>query len=264
MDYEFISVDRGGPIATLTLSRPERSNALTIKYLGEIKTAAETFRDDIETRVLIVRAEGKHFSVGIDLQDPPMPMHSDDGLLAKRRIVTLGGDVIAALRAIPQVTICAVHGVATGGGACITTACDFRIASDDARIGYAEVQRGMNLMWRALPLCVRLVGPARAKRMIMLGDLVDAKTLFDWGYVDDLVPRADLETTAMALAERYAALPPNAVQMIKKSIDAVASALDDAIMHMDSDQYLLAASSDDRVEGIEAFLEKREPKFTGR
>ena len=263
MAADFITVERDGPIATVTLSRAERLNALNAPMMRELAEVARRFHDDIETRAVILRSDAKHFSVGIDLNDPPMPHDDTIGLLQKRRMVTLGADLIRAIREIPQVTICAVNGVATGGGACITTACDFRIAADDARIGYAEVQRGMNLMWRALPLCVRLVGPARAKRMIMLGDLVDAPTLLSWGYIDAMVPQDQLTATTQALAERYAALPPNAVQMIKKSIDAVASAFDDAVMHMDSDQYLLAATSEDRTEGIRAFLEKREPKFTG-
>ena len=100
--------------------------------------------------------------------------------------------------------------------------------------------------------------------MIMLGAKEDAKTLLSWGFLDEIVPRAELETRAMEMAEQYAGQPPIATQMIKQSINAVSGALDQAVMHMDTDQNILTTLTDDRAEGINAFFEKREPKFTGR
>jgi enoyl-CoA hydratase/carnithine racemase len=168
-----------------------------------------------------------------------------------------------SMQEIPQPTICAVQGVATGAGGCITSACDFRVGAQDARIGYGEVKLGINLMWHAVPLCVRLVGPARAKQMIMSGRLFDAATLERWGFLDQVAPVDGLDAAARAMAEEYAALPPNAVQMIKKSINHVAGALDRAIMHMDADQWLLTSLTEDHREGVGAFFEKRKPNFTG-
>src|ERR1700742_5169609 len=102
----------------------------------------------------------------------------------RRRGAAFGAQLIRSLQEIPQPTICAVQGIATGAGGCIAAACDFRIGADDARVGYGEVKLGMNLMWHALPICVRLVGPARAKQMIMTGKLFDAATLERWGFLD--------------------------------------------------------------------------------
>jgi enoyl-CoA hydratase/carnithine racemase len=107
------------------------------------------------------------------------------------------------------------------------------------------------------------VGPARAKRMIMTGKLFDAVTLERWGFLDEVAPLADLDVRALAWAQEYAALPPMAVQMIKRSVDQVAGALDRAIMHMDADQWLLATMSNDYREAVAAFFDKRPPKFTG-
>ena len=115
----------------------------------------------------------------------------------------------------------------------------------------------------AVPVCVALIGPARAKRMIMSGKLFDAATLLGWGFLDEVVPREKLDAAARAMAEEYAALPPIAVQMIKRSINRVAGALDQAVMHADSDQWLLAAHSGDFREAVGAFFEKRKPSFKG-
>jgi enoyl-CoA hydratase/carnithine racemase len=121
----------------------------------------------------------------------------------------------------------------------------------------------MNLMWNAAPLCVHLVGPARAKRMIMTGRLFDAATLERWGFLDEVTPLGDLDARALEWAAEYAALPPLAVQMIKRSINQLSGALDRAVMHMDGDQWLLSTLSEDHQEAVTAFFEKRKPAFKG-
>ena len=262
MSQSLIAVRRAGPIATVTLDRAARRNAINPQMMRELIAAVDSFAVDEETRVVIVRAEGGDFSVGADLAQPraatPPP-----SLLMRRRAAELGAALMRALQEIHQPTICAVQGVATGAGACIATACDFRIGAENARIGYGEVKLGINLMWNAAPACVHLVGPARAKRMIMTGKLFDAPTLERWGFLDEVAPLADLDARARAWAEEYAALPPMAVQMIKRSIGQVAGPLDRAIMHMDADQWLLTTLSKDYREAVGAFFEKRPPRFTG-
>lgn len=250
-----------GEIATLTLNRPERRNALSPELMTELEAAARAFGDSHETRVVIVRGAGSSFSAGADLASAGAA--ANEPLVAKRRSTRLGARMLRSIIEIPQPTICALQGAAVGGGACIATACDFRIASNDARVGYAEVKLGMNLMWNALPLCVALVGPARAKRMIMTGALFATPQLADWGFVDECVPPAELESATRELARELAALPPTAVQMIKESVNAVSGAMTASSMHMDADQWLLTSQSEDFREGIRAFLEKREPRFTG-
>jgi enoyl-CoA hydratase len=262
-DPSYIEVYKDGPIATVTLNRPQRRNAITAAMLADLEAAALSFRDDEQTRAVIVRAEGSDFSVGADLAQSPSKPTAAASLLMRRRAADLGGRAIRAIQDIPQPTVCALKGVATGGGACIATACDFRFAADTARVGYGEVRMGMNLMWTALPLCVHLIGPARAKQMVMSGRLVEAATLERWGFVDALTTEAALDSAARAAAEEYAALPPVAVQMIKKSINRIAGALDQAVMHMDADQWLLTAGGGDHHEAVEAFFAKRPPRFTG-
>ncbi len=258
-NYKYIKLTRHGHIMTLMLNRPEAMNALSSGLMEEIEQASREFLNDEETRVVVLRGSGKHFSAGADLKE----IRAARNMVMQRRDFALGARMIRAITEIQQVTIAAIHGVALGGGACIPTACDFRIASEDAVCGYPEVNLGMNLMWQSLPLCVRLIGPARAKRMIMLGDKEDAQTLLDWGFLDQVVPFLALDQAIDLMASRYAGQPPAATQMIKQSINAVSSGLDQAIMHMDADQNMLTARSEDRAEGMSAFFEKRDPEFKG-
>lgn len=259
----FIKVEREGALAFVTIARAEKRNAITPEMMQDIISAANAFAADEHTRAIVFRAEGADFSVGADLNQPRFQGTEAPSLLMRRRTTELGAALMRAIQEIHQPTICMVQGVATGAGACIASACDFRVAAENARVGYGEVKIDINLMWTAVPVCVHLVGPARAKQMIMSGDLFGAAKLERWGFLDEVVPLTDLEQTARAWAERYANLPPVAVQMIKRSINAVSGALDRAIMHMDADQWMLAASSSDFREAVSAFFEKREPKFTG-
>jgi enoyl-CoA hydratase/carnithine racemase len=229
--------------------------------LQALATAAEQVSVDDTVRVVVINADGDDFSVGADLQT--LAALEAQTLQEQRREAELGGRLLQTLRDIRQPTIAAIQGVATGGGACIATACDFRIACNDARMGYGEVRMAMNLMWQALPLCVQLIGPSRAKQMIMSGRLFPADTLHHWGFVDALCAPEALSSEVQKWAEEYAALPPVAVQMIKRSVNRYAGALDSAIMHADSDQWLLAAQSEDFREAVAAFMEKREPVFNG-
>jgi len=175
----------------------------------------------------------------------------------------MGQRAIIALREIDQVTIAAWNGAAMGGGACVATAVDFRIGADDCFIAYPEIDIGVNLMWQSLPLITHLAGPARAKRLVMGGEHIAAETLLQWGVIDELVTRDQLINRAEALAEFYAAKPPIACQMIKRSVNAISSALDQSIMHMDFDQNIMSSQTEDRKEAIDAYLNKRPPSYKG-
>jgi enoyl-CoA hydratase len=264
MTYQYIKIEKQNEIATVYLDRPEKANALSNELMDEITHAARSFDEDAQTRVVIFTGSGKHFSAGADLSgrrdtDP----ENIPTLLNRRRKIKSGPRMLHSVFNMEQITIAAVNGAALGGGACLTTACDFRIGADNCQIGYPEVPLGMSLSWVSLPFCVHLIGPARAKRMVILGNKESAATLLDWGFLDQVVSDKKLMKAAQAMAEEYASRPPVAAQMVKKSVNAISSALDQSIMHMDMDQVMLTHMGEDNKEGIQAFFENRKPVFKG-
>ena len=261
MAYDNITVERNGAIALVTFNRPEKANALNHAHLADIEAAALSFRDDADTRVVVFTGAGKHFSSGADLTDagagesPPFVL--------RRRQARMGERAIEAIYEMDQITIAAWNGAAMGGGACLATAMDFRIGAEDCFMQYPEIDIGVNLMWKSLPLITHIVGPARAKRLVVGGERATAPTLREWGVLEDLVPRPELLDKAMEWAAFYASKAPIAAQMIKKSVNTIVSSLDTAVMHMDTDQNILSGMTEDRAAAIKAYLEKSTPRFTG-
>lgn len=240
MNYQNLRVSHDGPVGRIQLNRPERANALSPGHLEEIEHAALSFRDRPDVRVVIFCGAGRHFSSGADLK--AAPAGRDTPLVERRRRLRIGERAIQAVLDMDAVTIAAWRGGALGGGACLASACDLRIGAEDCFMQYPEVDLGMNLMWKSLPLITALVGPARAKRLVVGNERVGAATLAQWGLLDQVVPGDRLDAVADEWAGRYAQKPPVAAQMIKRSINELSNALGRAIMHMDVDQNLLAVS----------------------
>ncbi|PCJ56038.1 MAG: enoyl-CoA hydratase [Candidatus Hydrogenedentota bacterium] len=263
MSYDFLTVERDGFVAVVTLNRPDNLNALSVDLMNEICDVADSFEYDVETRAVVFAGAGKHFSAGADLKDPKRLALNELSLNERRRYTHLGQKMVKKLLDINQITIAAINGVALGGAGVIVSALDFRVGASDCRVGYPEIDLGMNLSWFGLPLCLRLVGPSRAKRMVILGQQEDAATLERWGFLDEVVPPDQLMDAAMNMARAYAKKPPIPAQMIKRSANAIASGFDQALMHMDTDQFILTTMTKDFQEGISSFMEKREPDFKG-
>jgi enoyl-CoA hydratase/carnithine racemase len=182
-------------------------------------------------------------------------------LIQRRR--RIGERAIQAILEMDQITFAAWNGAAVGGGGCLAMAMDFRIGAADTLLFFPEVDLGLNLMWRSMPLCVSLVGPARAKRLMVGGERVRGETLLDWGLLDELAPRDQLMAKTREMAEFYAGKPHIAAQMIKRSINSYATALDRAVMHGDVDQFLLAQSTTDHPIAARAYRDKTRPDLTG-
>jgi enoyl-CoA hydratase/carnithine racemase len=259
----FITIARDGAIATVTLDRGDGLNAMSLEVLQDLKRAAESFADDLETQAVIVTGKGA-FTAGADLKDPALAERGQMGLLERRHILKAGPDACDAWEKMEQITIAAVEGYCIGGGVALVAACDFRIVAGSAYFRLPEIPLAMNMSWHTIPRLVSLMGPAHAKRFVLFGEKLAARDAAVQGFADEIANDGEALVKARDWAARVAKLPPNAVRMTKQSVNAAANALHAATTFMDRDQFLLAASSEDYREAIAAFLEKRSPRFTGR
>jgi enoyl-CoA hydratase/carnithine racemase len=260
---EFISVERDGATATVTMDRGDGRNAMSRQLILELTQAARSFADDLETQAVIVTGKGA-FTAGADLKDPGLDRRRAYGLLERRNMTRIGPDLCDAWEKVEQVTLCAIEKYCIGGGGALAAACDFRIMGKGAHMRLPEIPLGMNMSWHSVPRLVSLIGPSRAKQFVIFGERVEAEQALAWGLCDEVVADGETLVAAHRWAAKVAKLPPNAVRMSKQSVNAAANALHHASTFMDLDQYALATTSEDYREAIKAFLEKREPKFTGR
>jgi enoyl-CoA hydratase len=259
----FVTIAREGAIATVTMDRGDGRNALSRQLMLELTEAARSFADDLETHAVILTGKGA-FSAGADLKDPAMSRRAANGLLERRHMVKVGPDLCEAWEKIEQVTICAIEKYAIGGAVALAAACDFRIVGRSAAMRLPEIPLGMNMSWHAVPRLVSLMGPARAKRFVIFGADMNADEALAAGLADEIASDGETSAAARRWAKKIAKLPPNAVRMTKQAVNATANALHRATTFMDADQYVATTTSEDFREAMKAFLEKREPNFTGR
>lgn len=257
---EFVAITRSGNLATVTLDRGDRLGRLSLQAMRELKRAAQILREDAGVDAVVLT--GAHaFSAGADLTDPELAAREAMTMVEQRNALRLGPEMCEAWAAIEAITIAAIEGFCIGGGLALAAACDHRVAASDAHLRLPEVPLGMNMSWRSVPRLVALIGPSRAKELIVLGRRVEAAEALRWGLIDRVSEPGAALATARDLAGQYARLPPLAARMAKEAIEASAHALAHATSHMDRDQFLLARGSADHAEALAAFLEKREPDF---
>ena len=259
-------VERNEHVVTLTLNRPERRNAISRALLENLIDTCEALRADSVVRIVVIRAAGADFSVGIDLKDPEHAKILAAPLGERRRLQQLGPRLMAAVQTLPQTTICAAQGQCLGGGGCLALACDLRLAGSDLRFGMPEVLRGMTMSWRSVPLMVEHFGPTRTKELLLTGRSIDAKEALSWGLANRVIEGGAeaLHGAAHDWAHELAAtVPPLAATMVKDTVNAVAN-FRTPLVHMDTEQNLFAQATEDHRESVLAFLQKRTPSFKGQ
>lgn len=258
-----LRIERRGRIAIVHFDRGDTSNALSLDLCRRLTEAARSFEGDADTAAVILSGALRNFTMGADLKDRELAANRQAPLAQRRQVMQTGGRMCRAWEEIEPLTIAAIEGWCVGGGVALSVACDLRIAARNATLYVPEIERGMNLSWGAVPRITHLVGPAKAKRIVMLAHQLPAQTALDWGLVDELAEPGGTLEAALAWADRACTLPPVQLRMIKQSINASAYALDRAVSHADFDQFALAAASEDFAEAGRAFVERRPARFTG-
>ena len=267
MSGSFVAIERGlgpnGRVALVRFDRGIRANPLSTEAMRQLRQAAESFEDDLQTSVVILTGNGQAFSAGADLKDAA---RRPDASIAERiHRQRNGPKMCAAWERIEQVTIAAIEGFAIGGGAALAVSLDFRFCGRSAHFRIPEVELGMKMSWGSIPRMVALMGPARTKQAVILAsDRIPAEQALAWGLVEEVVEDGQAVAAAMAFAARIAEQPPLPVRMSKTTVNRVAFALAESVSHMDPDQNVLTGLTEDYAEGTAAFRERRKPRFTGR
>jgi len=261
--WKYLTLERSNRILTVSFESGDAMNTLKYALMRELTQLAIELQQDSELSAIILRGRESIFTGGMDLKDPEIAAGRSATAAERRTLMKTGPSMCAAWEALEPVTIVAIEGWCIGGGMALAVACDWRVASSDAKLYVPELKLGMNMSWQSVPRFVNLIGPSKTKQLIILAEPQPATTAETWGLVDYLVDPGQAHDRAMKLAQQVAAMPPIPVRMAKRSITTAATALNNATSFMDADQFFMSQSTEDAQEGAMAFFEKREPDFKG-
>lgn len=260
MAYANILFERDGAIGVLKINRPKSLNALNPATLHEIAACLEAVCQDQTVRCLIITGEGdRAFVAGADIA-AMVAMNALEG----KQFSALGLSVLRRLEELPIPVIAAVNGFALGGGTELALACDLIIAAEKAKFGQPEINLGVIPGFGGTQRLARRIGLPRARELIYSGEMIDAETALRYGLVNKVVPSTDLMIEAKAVANKLAAKPPIAIRQAKTAINAGIDMDLDNACRFENEAFALTFATEDKAEGMKAFLEKREAKFTGR
>jgi 2-(1,2-epoxy-1,2-dihydrophenyl)acetyl-CoA isomerase len=260
---EAILVERDEGLVTVTFNRPEKKNALDEdSWVALDQILSEVWRNP-DDRALLLTGAGGNFSSGADLasasgRDGGRPAEST--LQEMRRV----NEITLRLHRMPKPTIAAVDGFAVGVALGLALACDLVVASDRARFGAVFARRGLTVDGGTSWTLPRLVGSRRAKQIAFFGEMVPAEQALEWGLINEVVPADDLPGSAGEWARKLAAGPTTALSLIKRMLDGSDSLTFEQALEEEARSVHIAYTTTDLVEGMTAFFERREPRFTGR
>ena len=249
-------------IATLTLNRPDKLNALSGEMMEELVPIMERLAEDKEVRCVVVTGAGRGFCAGGDVagmaSGETVP---DENPVARLRRLE---ETSRLLHEMPKPTIAMVNGPAAGAGLSIALACDIRIAGESARFGTAFIRIGFSGDFGGTWMLQRLVGPAKARELYFTGDLIDAREAERIGLVNRVVPDDQLASETRALAERMAKGPPIALARMKQNMNLGLVSDYSTLLDAEAEGMIMTATTEDNREAVKAFLEKRPATFHGR
>src|SRR5947208_13994633 len=256
---ETLVVERRDGVVTVTMNRPQKKNAVTGTMTSELTSVFREVALSRDDRVLVLTGAGGDFSSGADLTDSASEL-TGSGLYYMRR----SSDLALALHAVPQPTIAKVPGVAAGMSANLAFGCDLVVASEEARFSEIFARGGLSLDCGGSWVLPRRVGLHKAFELAYFADVISASEALEFGLVNRVVPAAELDKVVDEWASRLAAGPPLALSMIKAQLHAgLTSSLEEALEHEAVSQ-TVNFNSADTAEAMAAFVQKRDPKFSGR
>jgi enoyl-CoA hydratase len=259
MPFNFLTLDVADRIATLTVNRPDKLNALNDATIAELGHAIDQIRVDDSIGGAILTGAGRAFVAGADISE----LSNQTPVLAKGR-ARAGQDVFRRIETCPKPVIAAVNGFALGGGCELAMACHIRIASDAAKFGQPESKLGLLPGYGGTQRLPRLVGKGRATQLLLTGEMIDAAEAYRIGLVNKIVSGADLLTEARNMMKTILANSPLAVALCIEAIDrGLEMSLEEGLI-LEANHFGLLAATDDMREGTRAFLEKRTPAFKGK
>jgi enoyl-CoA hydratase len=259
MVYQNILLETKGRVSTLTINRPDKRNALNQLTRDEILHALDSLQSSAESRVLIVTGAGdKAFIAGADIGEfeGRTPLSQRESMKGRR--------IFDAVEDFPKPVIAMINGFCLGGGMEFALACDLRFASDNAKLGQPEINLGIIPGGGGTQRLTRLVGEGKAMELILTGDFLDAAQAKEIGLVNDVFSAAELRDRVYALAARIAEKSPVALQMAKEAVKTASRMNLREGLDRETDLFCLTFGSDDKAEGVRAFLEKRKAEFKGR
>lgn len=261
-EFENVLLSVADGVGTITLNRPDKLNAFAGTMRQEVVQAVEVMTAHPDVRAVVITGAGRAFCAGADIgyMKDLIQRHDTE---AFRALVEAGRAVVTAIRNTPKPVIASVNGAAAGGGANLALSCDIRIASDRASIGQTFNKIGLHPDWGGTYFLPRLVGPAKAFELISTGEMVPATEAHRIGLFNRVVPHELLAEETSSLARHLAAKPPLALALAKQALHQSDVADLNHMLDVELDHQLRCFESHDTVEGLNAFLEKREPTFRG-
>jgi enoyl-CoA hydratase len=258
MAYDTLTVAVADRIATITVNRPDKLNALNDRVIEELGVAIDEARDNGDVAGIILTGAGRAFVAGADISE--LEGH---GAISAKALAQRGQDVFRRFETSPKPTIAAVNGFALGGGCELAMACHVRIASDAAKFGQPEVKLGLVPGYGGTQRLPRLIGKGRALQLLLTGEMIDANEAFRLGLVNRVVPGAELIGTTTTMLNAMIVNGPLAVAHVIEAVNAGYDLpLADALT-LEATAFGLLAATEDKREGTRAFLEKRAAKFSG-